>query len=638
MFDFVRKHNRLFQLILLVLILPSFVALGVNGYSNFMDGSNAAVAQVDGQKITRAEWDAAHRQQSERLRQQMPNLDPKLLDSPEVRQRSLDNLVRERVLQSAVRLQHWQVSDEQLKHVFQTDPQFAALRQPDGSLNASLLASQGMNGPMFERRLRDSLAQDQVLRGVANSAVGSGTLSAQAFDAFFQRREVRLLTLSPAEFAAQVKPADAEIEAYFKDPANASKFQLPEVAQIEYVVLDAEALKAGVTVAEKDLKDYYEQNLNRYTVAEERRASHILIKADKAAPEAEKAKARARAEELLAQVQKAPASFADVARKNSQDEGSAVRGGDLDFFPRKNGMVEPFAAAAYALKVGEISKVVETEFGFHIIQLTAVRGGDTKSFDSVRAEIENEVRKQLAQKRYAELAETFSNTVYEQSDSLKPIAEKLGLSIRSALVQRKPAADAQGPLASAKLLDLVFSKDSLQNKRNTEAVEFGPSQLVAAHVTDYKPARMPAFDDVKAQVTQLLVARQAAAMAVKAGAEKLAALKASGDVGSLQAAQTVSRIQPGKLPPQVLKAILQADASKLPSFVGLEAGDGSYVIAAVTQVLPREGQAADPVRAAQQYAKAWSTAETEAYFKALKTQLKTTIKAPAAAASAVASN
>ncbi len=637
MFDFVRKHNRLFQLILLVLILPSFVALGVNGYSNFMDGSNAAVAQIDGQKITRAEWDAAHRQQSERLRQQQPTLDPKLLDSAEARQQSLDTLVMERVLQAAVRKQHWQVSDEQLRHVFLTDPQFAALRQPDGSLNAALLASQGMNGPMFERRLRDNMAQEQVLRGVMNSAIGSDKLSAQAFDAFFQRREVRLLTLSPAEFAAQVKPADAEVDAYFKDPANAAKFQLPEVAQIEYVVLDAEALKAGVTVAEKDLKDYYEQNLNRYTVAEERRASHILIKADKAAPEAEKAKARARAEELLAQVQKAPASFADVARKNSQDEGSASRGGDLDFFPR-GAMVKPFEQAAYALKPGEISKVVESDFGFHIIQLTAVRGGDTKSFDSVRAEIENEVRKQLAQKRYAELAETFSNTVYEQSDSLKPIAEKLGLSIRSALVQRKPSADAQGPLASAKLLDLVFSKDSLQNKRNTEAVEFGPSQLVAAHVTDYKPAHMPAFDDVKAQVTQLLVARQAAALAVKAGAEKLAALKASGDPMSLPEAQTVSRMQPGKLSPKVLKAILQADTSKLPSFVGLDAGDGSYVIAAVTQVLPREGQMADPARAAQQYAKAWSSAETNVYYKALKAQLKTTIKAPAAAASAVASN
>ncbi|MEO3713551.1 SurA N-terminal domain-containing protein [Roseateles flavus] len=637
MFDFVRKHNRLFQLILLVLILPSFVALGVNGYSNFMDGSNAAVAQIDGQKITRAEWDAAHRQQSERLRQQQPTLDPKLLDSAEARQQSLDALVMERVLQAAVRKQHWQVSDEQLRHVFLTDPQFAALRQPDGSLNAALLASQGMNGPMFERRLRDNMAQEQVLRGVMNSAIGSNNLSAQAFDAFFQRREVRLLTLSPAEFAAQVKPADAEIEAYFKDPANASKFQLPEVAQIDYVVLDVDGLKASVSVAEKDLKDYYEQNRNRYTVAEERRASHILIKADKAAPEAEKAKARARAEELLAQVQKAPASFADVARKNSQDEGSASRGGDLDFFPR-GAMVKPFEQAAYALKPGEISKVVESDFGFHIIQLTAVRGGDTKSFDSVRAEIEAEVRKQLAQKRYAELAETFSNTVYEQSDSLKPIAEKLGLSIRSALVQRKPSADAQGPLASAKLLDLVFSKDSLQNKRNTEAVEFGPSQLVAAHVTDYKPARMPAFDDVKAQVSQLLVARQAAALAVKAGTEKLAALKASGDPMSLPEAQTVSRMQPGKFSPKVLKAILQADTSKLPSFVGLEAGDGSYVIAAVTQVLPREGQMADPARAAQQYAKAWSSAETNVYYKALKAQLKTTIKAPAAAASAVASN
>ncbi len=637
MFDFVRKHNRLFQLILLVLILPSFVALGVNGYSNFMGGGNAAVAQIDGQKITQAEWDNAHRQQSERLRQQMPNLDPKLLDSPEARQQSLDALVRERVLQAAVQRQHWQVSDDQVKHVFLTDPQFAAVRQPDGSVNAALLATQGMSPQMFERRLREGMAQEQVLRGVSGSAIAGSTLSAMAFDAFFQRREVRLLTVSPAEFAAQVKPTDAEVEAYFKDPANAAKFQLPEVAQIEYVVLDLDALKGGVSVSDKELRDYYEQNRARYTVAEERRASHILIKADKSASDADKAKARARAEELLAQVQKAPASFADVARKNSQDEGSASRGGDLDFFPR-GAMVKSFEDAAYALKPNEISKVVESDFGFHIIQLTAVRGGDTKPFEAVRAEIDDEVRKSLAQKRYAELSETFSNTVYEQSDSLKPVAEKLKLSIRTASVQRKPAADAQGPLASAKLLESVFSTDSIQNKRNTEAVEFGPSQLVAAHVTDYKPLRMPALDDVKAQVTQVLTARQAAVLAVKAGTEKLAALKASGDVNALEAAQIVSRIQAGKLPPKVLNAILQADASKLPSFVGVEAGNGSFVIAAVTQILPRDAQVADPVRTAQQYAQAWSAAETDAYYKALKAQLKTTIKPAAAAASAPAGN
>ena len=635
MFDFVRKHNRLFQLILLVLILPSFVALGVNGYSNFMDGSNAAVAHVDGQKISQGEWDAAHRQQSERLRRQMPNLDPKLLDSPEARQQSLDELVRDRVLQAAVRQQHWEVSRAHLTRVFDTDPQFAALRMPDGSVNEALLAPEGMNERIFLLRLRDSLAKDQILRGVTGSAVGGNTLSAQAFDAFFQRREVRLLTLSPADFAAQVKPTDAEVEAFFKDPANASKFQLPEVAQIEYVVLDIEALKADANVTDKELRDYYEQNRSRYTVAEERRASHILIKAASAA---DKAKARARAEELLAEAQKAPASFAELARKHSQDEGSASRGGDLDFFPRENAMVKPFADAAYALKPGEISKVVETEFGFHIIQLTAVRGGDTKPFEAVRAEIDNEVRKQLAQKRYGELAETFSNTVYEQSDSLKPVAEKLKLTIRTAAVQRKPAADAQGALASAKLLDALFGNESLHNKRNTEAVEFGPSQLVAARVTDYKPVRMPAFEDVKAQATQLLVAKQAAALAVKSGAEKLAALKASGDLASLQAAQTVSRIQAGKLPPKVLNAVLQAEAGKLPSFVGLEAGDGSYVIAAVTQVLPRDGQVADPVRTAQQYAQAWSAAEADVYFKALKAQFKTAVKAAPQAASAPVSN
>ena len=155
-------------------------------------------------------------------------------------------------------------------------------------------------------------------------------------------------------------------------------------------------------------------------------------------PAAERQKASAKAEALLEQVRKSPAQFAELAKKNSDDPGSAERGGDLDFFGR-GAMVKPFEDAVFAMKPGEISNVVETEFGFHIIQLTAQRGGEKKSFDSVRAEIEDEVSKQLAQKRYAEAAEQFTNTVYEQSDSLQPVIDKLKLEKRTATVQRTPA-------------------------------------------------------------------------------------------------------------------------------------------------------------------------------------------------------
>lgn len=635
MFDFVRKHNRLFQLMLLILILPAFVLVGVEGYSRFMDGSNAGVATVDGRKITQSEWDAAHRNQVDRLRSQMPNLDMKLVDTPEMRRESLDQLVRERVLLAAANGQHLNISDERLQQLFRTDPQFAFLRNPDGTVNKNLLLAQGMSSEMFVQRLRQDLTLRQVMLGVAGTAVAGKANAGVAFDALLQQREVQLQRFEAKDFLAQIKPSDADLEAFYKDPANNARFKLPETAQIEYVVLDLESLKGGVTVSEDELKKYYEENQARYTVAEERRASHILIKADKDTPAPERAKAKARAEELLAQARKNPAGFAELARKNSQDEGSATRGGDLDFFPR-GAMVKPFEDAAYALKQGEISNVVESDFGYHVIQLTGVRGGDKKSFESVRADLEQEVRRQLAQKRYAELAEQFSNTVYEQSDSLKPAADKFKLAVQTAVVQRQPAPGATGPLASAKLLEAVFGNEALRNKRNTEAVETGPSQLAAARVVEHKPARLPELADVKAEVRAQLMNKLAAEAAAKQGKERLAALQKSGEATGLEPAQLISRARPANLPPKVLNELLRADVSKLPAYVGVDSGEGVYVLARIGKLLPRDPAVIDEQRATQQYAQAWAAAESMAYYNALKTHYKVKINAPAAAASAVA--
>ena len=626
MFDFVRKNTRLFQGILLVLILPSFALVGMQGYTSFMDGSNTSVATVDGRKITQSEWDQAQSKQLERMRQQMPNLDPKLLDTPEVKREALEGLVRERVMQTAAAQQHLVVSDERLQNMFARDPQFAFLRNPDGTVNKSVLAAQGMSSAMFVERLRQDLSQRQVFVGVAGSAVASTASATVAFDALLQQREVQLQRFDAKAFAANIQPTDAEIETFYKLPASAAQFQLPESAQIQYLVLNLDALKKDVMVSEGDLRKYYDENASRYGVAEERRASHILIKSDKASPAAERAKAKARAEELLAQARKNPAGFADLARKNSQDEGSAVNGGDLDFFAR-GAMVKPFEDAAYAMKQGEISNIVESDFGYHIIELTGIRGGDKKPFDAVRAEVEAEVRKQLAQKRFTELAEQFTNTVYEQSDSLQPAADKLKLAIQTATVQRKPAANAVGPLASAKLLDAVFGNDALRNKRNTEAVETAASEMTAARVLQYNPARMQALGDVKPQVREQLVRKLAAAEAIKAGQARVAALqKTPTDTAGFPEAVLVSRAQPRELSRKVLEAVLSADAAKLPTVVGVDAGEGVFIVARIDKLLPRDPAVIDTKRLAQQYAQAWSNAEVQAYYNALKTQLKAVVK------------
>ena len=623
MFEFVRTHNRWLQLGLLVLILPSFVVFGIQGYSRFTDGANASVASVDGQSITQAEWDASHQQQVERIRRQSPQADIKQFDSPAARAQTLDVLVRERVLRAAAADAHLAVTDERLKRNFVNDPQFAAVRNADGSVNKLMLSAQGMSTEMFAAQLRQEMLLQQVLGGVSGSVLAANAVSGIGLDALLQRRVLHMARFEAKDQLGGLQPTEAELQAYFK--AHEADFRAPEQAVIDYLVLDLEVLKKGITVPEEDLRKYYAENTSRYTAKEERRARHILVKVEADAAADVKQKAKAKAEALLAEARKSPAGFAELAKKNSDDSGSAANGGDLDFFGR-GAMVKAFDDAAFAMKPGEISNLIETEFGFHIIKLEAIKGGDKRPFDDVRASIEDEVKKQLASKRWAEAAELFTNTVYEQSDSLQPAQDKLKLNKRSATVQRTPTPGAPAVLASPKLLEAVFGKEVLQNKRNTDAVEVGPNQLAAARVTAYKPARTMGLNEVQEAVRQRLLAEQAMALARKAGQALLAQSKADPAAAKLPLTATVSRNKPEGLAASALNAVLGADASTLPTLLGVELPGQGYLVARIDQILPRDLPANENAELQGQYAQAWARAESEAYYQALKLREKVEIK------------
>ncbi|MEO5770763.1 MAG: SurA N-terminal domain-containing protein [Burkholderiaceae bacterium] len=638
MFDFVRNHSRIMFLVIVLLILPSFVFFGVQGYTQFNEAGGAAVAKVDGQKITRADWDAAHRRQAEQMRRQMPSLDAAFFDSPEIKRETLENLVRDRVLAIAAQRAHFAVSDERVQRELMAIPQLAALRRPDGSMDLeayrALIGAQGMTPQGFEANVRQDISLRQVLGGVSGTATPATAAGRTAIDALLQQREVQVLRFDAKEQAGAINPTEADLQAYHK--ANEAQFRSPEQATIEYVVLDLAALAVGVTVPEEELRKYYAENAARYTVAEERRASHVLIGAAKDAPAAERAQAKAKAQALLAELRKNPASFADVAKKNSSDTGSAERGGDLDFFAR-GAMVKPFEDAAYAMKPGETSNVVESDFGYHIIRLDAVRGGDKKPFEAVRGEIEAEVKKQLAQRKYAESAEQFSNTAYEQADSLQPLIDKLGLKKQNATVQRTPAAGAAGPLASPKLLGSVFANDTLKNKRNTEAVEVGPSQLAVARVLQHQPARVQSLAEVQPLVRQRVIAAQAAAAARKAGEARLAALRGGADAAGLPAPTLLSRASAQNEPRALVDAVLRTDATKLPLWLGVDLGEAGYAVVRLSAVKPPAADAPEVVQLLPRYSQAWAAAEAQAYYESLKTRFKATIEPAALAAAGAAS-
>ena len=630
MFDFVRKHTKILMAVMFMLIIPSFVVLGVSGYDSARD-TGATVAKVDGVKITQTEWDRAHQAESERARAAMPTLDAKLLDSPEARYATLERLVRDRVVAVAADKLKLATSDQRLARELQQNPEIASLRGPDGKLDMQryrqLLGSQNLSPEMFEANVRADLSRRQVMSGIGGSGFSSQVSADMALNALFEKREIQVARFNAADFVAKLNPTDAELEQFYK--ANEKLFQAPELASLEYVQLDLNSVIKGITIADADLKTYYDQNVQRLSGAEERRASHILVTSPKTASAAEREQAKTKATELLAAVNKAPETFADVARKNSQDPGSASNGGDLDFFAR-GAMVKPFEDAAFALKKEEISALVESDFGFHIIKLTDIKAPKQRTLAEMRPELEADLKKQQAQKQFAEQAEIFTNMVYEQAESLKPVAERLKLDIKTvANINRQAQPGAAGAVANAKFLTALFAPDATEKKRNTEATEVAPNTLVSGRIVQYTPARTQPFAEVKLNVRQRWTAQRSAEEAKKEGEAKLAAWKISPATAVFPAAVIVSRDQTQQQSSALIEAALRADVTGLPAapaLTGVDLGAQGYAVLKVNKVLPRDAQpAAAALQARQQYAQAWTAAESLAYYNSLKDRFKTEI-------------
>lgn len=631
MFDFFRKYNKIVMIFLFLLIIPSFVLFGVERYTNNGDRGDV-VATVDGQSITRTEWDQQHRNETDRLRQQMPSLDASVFDSDAARYATLERMVRNRVLSTAALKTNMTVSDGRLTRVFSEDPGLASFRDDKGNFDRQrFILATGRTPEQFEAAVRADLSTQQLLNGVTASAAPNPALLDVLSNALRERREVQIARFMPADFSAKVSVSDADLEAFYK--SHTSRYQLPEQADVEYIVLNTDAVKKTLAVPEAELKAYYEQNKDRFGTKEERKAAHILIATGKDAPAADRAKAKARAEELLAEIRKTPTSFAELAKKNSQDPVSAAQGGALDFVSR-GAMVKPFEDAMFALKKGEISNVVETEYGYHIIRLDEVKPGTVPPFEQVRARIEDEIRGQQASQAFAKQAETLSDLVYQQADSLQPAADALKLQIQKAQgVGRTPVVGAQGPLGNRNFINALFSAETLDRKHNTEAIDLGGNQLAVGRVTRHVPARTQSFDEVKPRVRQELVAERAAAAAKTEGEAKLKAWEAASGTAvpaGLGQPVVVSRTDnASSQPAPLVEAALRVDPAKLPAWVGVNLGAEGYAVVRVNKTLPAADVAADQRQQERtQLSQAMAAAEAEAYYMMLKDRFKASIKVP----------
>jgi peptidyl-prolyl cis-trans isomerase D len=623
MFGLIEKHRRKVMIGVFVVIIPPFAFFGIDSYFQGASGGSS-VATVGDYRISQAEFTQALQERQDMLRNMSGGrLDPALLDSQELRMSVLENLVQQQLLvQRAVR-SGLAVSDRQIQEIvanvdaFKVDGKFSYDRYEE------LLRAQSMTPLMFEQRVRQDILVDHVTHPYAGSTFVSRAEAALLLRISEQRREVSHYILPADRFLPQVKLEPDAAKKYYD--GHQDEFRIPEQVRIEFVTLSADALAGQLQPAAADVRKAYDENAKRFEVRESRQASHILITPEGDGAEARK-KARAKADELHAQLKKNPGSFAALAKQHSQDPGSAANGGDLGFFER-GAMVKAFDDAVFSMKAGEISAPVESEFGWHIIRLAAVRGGKGKSFEEARPEIEAELKKQMASRRFAELAESFSNTLFEQSDSLKPAAELIKAQPQTSGWIARAGAD-NALLGNQRLLQAVFSEDVLKNGRNTEAIEVAPGVLVGARVAEHKPASVQPFDQVSGALVKKLTLQQASQLAAQEGRSRLEALRQGKDAQvAWTAPQLVGRNDPKGLPGEILRQAFKADTGNLPAYAGTEMPGGGYALVRVGKVQEVAEGAKDKENAiAQTLRQVAAQAELAAYMDSLKKKTETRIR------------
>ncbi|MDB5814944.1 MAG: peptidylprolyl isomerase [Rhodocyclales bacterium] len=570
MFDAVRNNRRIVQIFLAVITLP-FAFFGVESYLRDGPGDADVIAKIAGQKITAAELaNKIHEAAGDKP-------DPAVMNTPAFRDQVLNSMLDERAMALTASDAGLAVPASLIQDAYLHEPAF----QENGKFSAKkaeyVLQVNNLTKNSYEQRVSDMLSQRLLMVPLAQAASVSKATLARWVALSEEQRTVAEWKVDAASFRPSVKISNNAVQDYYDE--NASKFETPERAKVEYVVLNADDLASKVKVSDADARKWYDEHPKDYMQPEERRASHILIGVPEGAKPEQKAAAKKKAEELLAKVKASPGSFAQVAKANSTDN-SAAQGGDLGFFPR-GAMVPEFEAAAFALKPHEISSVVESKFGYHIIQLTDMHGGKPKSFEEARTDIVSALQKQGGTKMLAESTDQFNDLVFQQPLTFKPVADKLGLTIQRSDWIEKGVAPAGGVLSNPRAQAAIFSADSLKERHNSESLDLGNGTQLSLRVVEYQPKKLRPIAEVRAQIEQLLTTQQAEKLAKAEGEARLAKLKAGTPVAASWGAAHV--VQRHEMPSDEARKAVFQDIKKFPAYVGTMT-PGAYTIYRIDQV------------------------------------------------------
>lgn len=611
-----RTHKRWMMFIAMIFIIPSFVVTGIYSYNRMSDSEND-LATVGDTSITMMDFDNAKRQYLDNFRRQMgQSFKPNMLDTAEARASILAALISDRAISLEIASEYMNVGEADAINLVKQAPAF----QRDGKFSTEayqqFLNSMGKSDEQFVLELRRDLTRQMLLSAVSQTTQASNTVAQRIHDLLTEERTIRTFEIKPTAFLKSVSVTDAEAQSYYDQ--NKSLFAVPESVDIEYVVLSPESYK-NIKASEDDIKTFYEQNLQRFSTPEERRASHILIAVNNEKTDAD---AKKEADEIYKQLQADPSKFAQLAKSKSADPGSARQGGDLGFF-QKGMMVPEFDNAVFSGKKGDLVAPVKTQFGYHIIKIVDVKPAQAKPLKEVRGKIEALYQQQAAIRAFAEDAENFSNMVYEQSESLQPVAERFGLKIQTV---KNVTRDFEDQLINPNVIEALYGFDVLEDKRNSNAIEVASNTLLSARVTAHHKQTVKTFDEVKGDIVATLKNQKATEAARAQGSADIAKLldkkSASGKFGDKT---VISRERPGAYAYEVVTAALRPDANKLPTYTGVQTQDGSYFVIEVQSSKKIEASPEQLAMRKAELAQLYSNPEQAAFISGLETKFGTQI-------------
>lgn len=553
MFDFVQKNSTFIKVVLGAVAL-TFVGFGVGSYTAAT--SDPYLANVDGVKIYPRDVDRF--------------LEGRPADAA-TRQAALDQLIQQQLLLAQARKSGLVITPQELQQAIAAVPAFHENGAFSKARYQEFLKQQSIQATDFEQKVRQDLLIQKQLNFVASSAFISRTSVSQLAHLLSETRTIQPYVLRPDNILKDIKVTEADARKAYDDKKSA--YLTPEAVKLSYVEMSQDALAKSIKVTDAEVSRYYEEHKSELG-GEERKVAHILIAAPADADAATQAKAKADIEAIAAELKANPSRFAEIAKSRSQDPGSAEKGGSLGFFSR-GVMVKAFDDAAFTLEEGQLSPIVKTEFGYHILRVDAIR---RPNLAALKPMIIERIQKQKANVAYRKQVEEAGELAYQKSDSLAAVSEKFNLALHTSDWLNRGDGETPSELSHPRVQEAAFSEDVLKQKHNSEAIDLGNGKALIVRVSEHRPARQQPFEEVRARIEAELVRKKAIKQIAEQGQAMLVELKAGKSNPAWGPSQTVSREAPIGLPPELARLVFGVSPKATPGYVGAALPSGDFLM------------------------------------------------------------